>query len=516
MKIHPHGDSSIHGAIASLMNCPNPLCKGDGNWGDSLESDPPAAYRYTECKTSELFEALIDDYDPELVPYQLTHDDNDLEPSLLPYKLPIPLLIGISGIAVGIATEIPAFHIDTVKQMVLKELGKSTLQYTPQYAYGSAAVGNLLVPIYTQKGNKFTITDLPHGTSIMPLKNHDVFKSLISAGLLTFHNNVSLDPKTEKKILSLDFICSDYIFFNYILGFLTRRVVDNTYYIAGNRIHHTVATFITDWVAWRKEYLKGLHMLQATRNNIKAVRMSILNHLGQLKAMNKPFQDYIPDIVKEHFDDYEGHFKVNVKRPDLKEITSIINESSISSIKIQNKMPYYQDVVAPDNQVIIDQMAAEIIAIDSTMFSKPTVARAAILAAAEEKFKKFVSFSNGKVTVGFKPVPRIKNVEMTDVLIFKADGSYYKLKNLETGEYDLIDDQPVVGFGYPTGYNLFVTKANQVTIRNRGFSLGCDLKNVIPLADQFKTDKGIIDKKHMWKHFQYKLKPSIFEYITLA
>ncbi|MBS7401571.1 MAG: DNA topoisomerase 4 subunit A [Eubacteriales bacterium] len=112
-KYHPHGDTSVYDAMVRLaqpfsMNMP--LISGQGNFG-SDDGDPAAAMRYTEAKLAPLALEMLRDIDKETVTYSLTYDDRNTEPDTLPARFPNLLTNGTSGIAVGLATNIPPHNL---------------------------------------------------------------------------------------------------------------------------------------------------------------------------------------------------------------------------------------------------------------------------------------------------------------------------------------------------------------------------------------------------------------------
>jgi len=112
-KFHPHGDSSVYDAMARLAQSWNqryPLIFGQGNFG-SMDGDPVAAMRYTEAKLAKMTEDVLDDLDKNTVDMQLNFDDSLEEPTVLPTKLPLLLLNGSSGIAVGMATNMAPHNL---------------------------------------------------------------------------------------------------------------------------------------------------------------------------------------------------------------------------------------------------------------------------------------------------------------------------------------------------------------------------------------------------------------------
>ena len=112
-KYHPHGDSSVYDAMARMAqdwSLRYPLVFGQGNFG-SMDGDPVAAMRYTEAKLAKLSEEVLADLDKDTVDFQNNFDDSLQEPTVLPTKLPLLLLNGSSGIAVGMATNMAPHNL---------------------------------------------------------------------------------------------------------------------------------------------------------------------------------------------------------------------------------------------------------------------------------------------------------------------------------------------------------------------------------------------------------------------
>src|SRR5207249_3261515 len=115
-RYHPHGDSAGDDALVRLAqdwSVRYPLIDGQGNFG-SVDGDPPAAYRYTECRLTELAEELLADIDRETVDFTPNFDDSTEEPLVLPSRVPNLLVNGSSGIAVGMATNVPPHNLGEV------------------------------------------------------------------------------------------------------------------------------------------------------------------------------------------------------------------------------------------------------------------------------------------------------------------------------------------------------------------------------------------------------------------
>src|ERR1700760_2822739 len=115
-KYHPHGDSAIYDALVRMaqgFSMRLPLIDGQGNFG-SVDGDPAAAMRYTECRLDTSAMALLEDIDKDTVDFQANYDGNEKEPIVLPARFPNLLVNGAGGIAVGMATNIPPHNLGEV------------------------------------------------------------------------------------------------------------------------------------------------------------------------------------------------------------------------------------------------------------------------------------------------------------------------------------------------------------------------------------------------------------------
>ncbi|MCK4720736.1 DNA gyrase subunit A, partial [bacterium] len=120
-KYHPHGDGAIYDTIVRLaqdFSLRYPLVDGQGNFG-SIDGDPPAAQRYTEIRLAKLAEELSVDINKDTVNFIPSYDESRKEPEVLPARIPNLLLNGSSGIAVGMATNIPPHNIAEVCDALL-------------------------------------------------------------------------------------------------------------------------------------------------------------------------------------------------------------------------------------------------------------------------------------------------------------------------------------------------------------------------------------------------------------
>ncbi|KAL7157889.1 hypothetical protein ABFS83_02G106500 [Erythranthe nasuta] len=153
-KFHPHGDTAVYDSLVRMaqdFSLRSPLIRGHGNFG-SMDADPPAAMRYTECRLEALAEAmLLSDLEQDTVDFVPNFDNSQKEPSLLPARIPNLLLNGASGIAVGMATNIPPHNLGELVDAlsVLIHNPEATLQELleympgPDFPTGGIIMGNI-------------------------------------------------------------------------------------------------------------------------------------------------------------------------------------------------------------------------------------------------------------------------------------------------------------------------------------------------------------------------------------
>ena len=152
-KYHPHGDTALYDALVRMaqpFSMRYPLVDGQGNFG-SVDGDPPAAYRYTECRMTAISEEMLMDIDKDTVDYVPNFDETTMEPVVLPTRVPNLLINGSNGIAVGMATNIPPHNLTEVVDATI------TLVNNPQ-----ATLADLLKFV---QGPDFPTYGIIHGKS---------------------------------------------------------------------------------------------------------------------------------------------------------------------------------------------------------------------------------------------------------------------------------------------------------------------------------------------------------------
>ena len=161
-KFHPHGDIAVYDALVRMaqdFSLRYPLVFGQGNFG-SIDGDPPAAYRYTEAKLFPISSELLEDIDKETVKFNPNFDNSLKEPELLPGKLPALMLNGATGIAVGMATNIPPHNINEVCDSIISYIKNPSISIEdlagivtgPDFPTGGMVQGDMLELYKTGRG----------------------------------------------------------------------------------------------------------------------------------------------------------------------------------------------------------------------------------------------------------------------------------------------------------------------------------------------------------------------------
>lgn len=161
-RFHPHGDIAIYDALVRMaqdFSLRYPLVHGQGNFG-SIDNDPPAAQRYTEARLSSIAMELLEDLDKDTVKFSPNFDNTLKEPEILPAKLPNLLINGSSGIAVGMATNIPPHNLTEVCDAIIKYIENPEISVEklaniiqgPDFPTGGLISGNLVEIYKTGKG----------------------------------------------------------------------------------------------------------------------------------------------------------------------------------------------------------------------------------------------------------------------------------------------------------------------------------------------------------------------------
>ncbi|MBN2650830.1 MAG: DNA topoisomerase IV subunit A [Spirochaetales bacterium] len=179
MKYHPHGDSSIYEALVNLAN-KEFFIDRQGNFGNIFTGDPASAARYIECRILQFSKDIL--FSPEITEYVESYDGRNLEPVVFPSKLPLAIIHGVEGIAVGMATKILPHNInEVIEAMKLALHGKKTLIYPDFFTGGDIDVsgyddgkGRILVRSkfdISSDDKRIFIREIPYGMTTESLIN---------------------------------------------------------------------------------------------------------------------------------------------------------------------------------------------------------------------------------------------------------------------------------------------------------------------------------------------------------
>lgn len=233
MKYHPHGDQSIYAALVNLGQKDLFIDK-QGNFGNIFTGDEASAARYIECRLMPLAKDLL--YNPEITEYVDSYDGRNKEPVVFPAKMPIVLLQGVDGIAVGMATKILPHNFHEVIQAVKAALVGEQFQLFPDFPTAGQmdasgyndGMGNVLVraKLDTSDDKKIVIRELPYGTTteslIASIENAAKKGKIKIAGLSDFTTeNVEIEIKLPR-------------------GVYTKEVVDALYAFTDCQVSHVV------------------------------------------------------------------------------------------------------------------------------------------------------------------------------------------------------------------------------------------------------------------------------------
>ncbi len=202
MRYHPHGDQSIGAALVALVNR-GYFIEGQGNFGNILTGDEASAPRYIECRLTQLARDTL--FNPDITEFVPSYDGRNLEPVLLPAKIPVLLLLGADGIAVGMSTRILPHNFSEVIQAQIACLRDERFSLLPDFPQGGAIDvsayddGNGRVRnrarIKPRGGKKLVISEIPYGTT-----TESLMASIENAARKGRLKITSIDDYTTEKV----------------------------------------------------------------------------------------------------------------------------------------------------------------------------------------------------------------------------------------------------------------------------------------------------------------------------
>ena len=490
MKYHAHGDSSIHTSLINLVNSPNSLVEGQGNWG-SEEDSKAAAPRYTEAKTSEIFENLFDDscLDRSLGDFVPNFSEDEIEPYNFQFKVPLARLIGVNGIGMGFATSCPAISFNCLKDNLFKTIEDSShIMSDVEYAYGGSEYKNIIYPsmeIITRGDKKYLhITDIPIGSTKMKMNKSEYLRELVLSDQMEIIDES--DVLNEKMPISI-FLNGPKSALKLVIDSMKRKVPDYLYYYNG-RLRSS--EYEVSWLDFRRNYIAKRQYYIKEKDAFDYFQkksLSIISNTIEGSDKKIKFLDLANNVGKDMYKEYVSvilpeEAKQFIKSED-KFISSLVSKS-ISSVKNYNlgKISPIKEISKDElNNIIIE----EIESLDSKIFSKPTkklVRFPNIDGSFSSDVKRYIVLRNGNIPeISFKNIPRLVNFETSGDIHFVYDNGVSELVDGKFfGEAKKEDGKNLVGFMIDDLPTVFVTLSNKIICYKRISKIDEIIKSAFP------------------------------------
>lgn len=483
MRYHPHGDSSIYEALVNLANF-DLLIERQGNFGNNLTGDRAAASRYIECRVLPFAKRVL--YNPELTTYIDSYDGRNKEPVVFLSKLPLVIIQGVTGIAVGMATNIFPHNVDEVMSAMKKELHGEDFILYPDFPCGGYVdisdyddgKGSIIVraKLDTSDPKRIVITELPYGITserLITTIDDAAKKGKLKVASINDYTaeNVNIEVNLSRGTYSEDVVKLLYAYTE-----CERKISCNSLVIKDNiptimgvseivkyHAHHLIDVLKAELELEKSKLEDRLHLRTLERIFVEE---RIYKKIEQKKSAQavvsavltgfKPFKDQLFRDINE--DDVERLLKIPIRRISLFDIEKNRNEIDVinENIKDINKKL--------DN--LIDYAISYLDELKS-MISKDKLKRKTLInnfdvvkekeVAQRDKDLKYDS-STGYLGYTIKTGDTVLSISIFDrVLIIMKDGSYRFLVNPEK-EY--------IGKGL-----LYINYGDKETLDNVTFSL---------------------------------------------
>lgn len=482
-------NSSIYTALINLVTSPNHLVDGQGNWGS--EEDPQAAAeRYTEAKTSDLFEALFDDscINKALGDFVPNFSEDEVEPYNLQFKLPLSRLIGVNGIGMGFSTSCPALSFPYLKDFLFKTMENPEEKVEePEFAYGGSELKGVIYPsmeITEMNGKEYLhITDIPVGSTKVKMNKSAYIRALVlsdqmeiidKSDVLNYSQPVSIFLRGPKSALKL------------IIDSMRRRIPDYLYFYNGRlKNRHYEAEWLEfrqNYIAKREYYLKEQKLFDYfQKKSLSEISSQIENSTEKVE-----FQKLAEGIGQQNYEEYSSQIQSQearkFQRTEDKFLTSLVNKP-ISSVKVYELEPVTA-ITDFDKTELNNLIVKEIEGLNPSLFSNSTkkIFKLPDLSRHfNQSVKRYVALRNWNIPqVSFKSIPRLTNWETEgDVYIVFDDGTCELLDEKFLGEVKN-EDKNVVGFMLSDLPTVFITISNNIICYKRISKIGEIIKSAFP------------------------------------
>jgi hypothetical protein len=462
LRFHPHGTASVEGAISTLVSSSNNLVLGRGNWSSYLGT-PPAASRYTEIKTSELFEEIYDNSLLDIGDFVPSYDETDKEPVIIPTKVPLPLLIGLDAIGVGMAAK----HFPVTIQDVIDDLyylmtkQAERVNYTP--ALGCIRVGNSVYPehkIVKKDGKEYlNITKLPIGSDIGIIQSNPYIHELVCS------KQIEVIDKTSKDGLNI-LIHAPQALQQLVLSSTAKGLgMDLKYYWKRLR----TSGFLEEWLAYRMQYVTKREYYDTAQEWSRNFVLVALNELNQLDFNKNNFQSVVSGLCENIYSNTPIPEEYNGFIPTLKELTETVKSKPLSAVRAYGDIGF-NTLYKFTQDHIKQEIVGELEHIDKKLFSPASKPGELKFSKFDKKIRKYIYYRPGAVIeVKASRIPRVLNYEVDSdsVVLFNSDGTTVNMQETFFGRLELGKENKFVGFGSRGETTVLVTESKKIVALTR-------------------------------------------------
>ncbi|GMO33896.1 MAG: DNA topoisomerase IV subunit A [Termitinemataceae bacterium] len=361
MQYHPHGDASIGDALVVLANKEYFIAK-QGNFGNIFTGDSASAARYIECRTTSLSKEIF--YNPKLTKYIDSYDGRNKEPLLFPAKLPVILLAGAEGIAVGMSTKILPHNIIEVLEAEKACLAGKPFQLYPDFPCGGLVdvsdyrdgSGKVLVraKLDTSDPKRIVIRELPFGSTTESLTNS--IEAAAKSGRLKVQSindftaeRVEIEIKLARGVYAQETIdalfafteCEQSISVNFLVIKNNFPVLVTTTDVIKHHAKQLVSILIKELELEKKELLDKYHLRNLERIFIEERIYKLIEKEktadGVEKAVLKGFQPFLKEVGARgvSHDDIDHLLKIQIRRISLYDINKAKEEMDQIKLRIK-------------------------------------------------------------------------------------------------------------------------------------------------------------------------------------
>ena len=507
MKYHPHGDASIYSALVVLAN-KDYFIQKQGNFGNIFTGDPASAARYIECRLLPMAKEVL--YNPEITEYAPSYDGRNKEPVTFPAKLPVVLLQGVEGIAVGMATKVmPHNFIEVISAIKASLNGDTELLYPDFPTAGLVDVeeyhdglGKILIRAKIEIADDKTVVikDLPYGTTTESLINSIDSAAKKNKIMVTRINDFTTDQVEIELKIKRGYHAKEIIDALYAFSDCEKSVSVNSLIIIDNQpvvmpisnIIDLAATQLKDVLRRELELEKSKLEERLHRRSLELIFVSerLYKNIESRKTVNTikkavldgfiPFKDEIKrDILDE---DIEHLLRMPIRRISIYDIQKAKKELEeiLGRIKEINKLLKNLITYALE---WLDSMAAKY----GDMYPRKTelisMRQTSIKDAAIRDRDLIYNGNQGYVGYDLKEGPKRFKVSVYDKIIYiDRDGNYQVIE---------VPDKKFLGFRLR-----YIGLADSATVKDTIFTAVYRTEKDVLYIKRFKINKFIANKEY--------------------